>query len=165
MPKTSYIALGSNLGDRLAHLRAAATALENQPACQIAAQSRIYETAPVGGPAGQGPFLNAVLRLETGLPPHALLRLLFAIEESQGRQRVVPWGPRTLDLDLLLYEAELIHTPELIVPHPRLTERAFVLAPLAELAPALVVPGQAFAVRELLRQVDQAGLRVTELSF
>lgn len=159
----AYIALGSNLGNRLAQLRAADAALEQHPACHIHAKSRVYETAPVGGPAGQGPFLNAVLALETSLPPHALLQLLFEIEERQGRQRLIHWGPRTLDLDLLVYEAARIHTPELIVPHPRLTERAFVLAPLADLAPDLIVPGQTESVAELLQQLDRTGLWATEL--
>jgi 2-amino-4-hydroxy-6-hydroxymethyldihydropteridine diphosphokinase len=165
MTQTIYIALGSNLGDRLAHLRAAVEALENQPDCQINAKSRVYETSPVGGPAGQGPYLNAVLRLETNLPPQKLLQLLFEIEERQGRERRVHWGPRTLDLDLLLYGAALLQTPALIIPHPRLAERAFVLAPLAELAPDLSVPGKNQSVTALLNQVERTGLSVTDFSF
>ena len=160
-----YIALGSNLGDRLSHLRAAAHTLDTHPSLKLIGKSRIYETAPVGGPLGQGPFLNAVLQLETSLPPRPLLELLFAIERAQGRERQLRWGPRTLDLDLLLYGAEIIQEPDLIVPHPRLAERAFVLEPLTELAPNLKLPGQKQLLRDLLHQVDRAGVWVADLSF
>lgn len=161
----AYIALGANLDDRLGYLRAAAQALEDHPDIQVSGQSRIYETVPVGGPAGQGLFLNAVLRLETSLRPRELLNLLLAIERRQGRVRATHGGPRTLDLDLLLYNAQIIQEPGLIVPHPRLAERAFVLAPLAELAPDLKMPGRKDLVKELLQLVDRSGVRVTEFEF
>jgi 2-amino-4-hydroxy-6-hydroxymethyldihydropteridine diphosphokinase len=163
--QTAYIALGSNLDDRLGHLRAAAQALADHPNIQVSGQSRIYETVPVGGPAGQGLFLNAVLRLETSLRPRELLNLLLVIEQRQGRVRDIHDGPRTLDLDLLLYDAQIIQEPGLIVPHPRLAERAFVLAPLAELAPDLKAPGRKDSVKELLQLVDRSGVLVTKLEL
>lgn len=162
---TAYIALGSNLGDRLSYLRAAAQTLAAQPGITITGKSRVYETVPVGDQAGPELFLNAVLRLETSLAPRALLDLMLEIERRQGRERATHWGPRTLDLDLLLYEAEIIREPELIVPHPRLTERVFVLAPLAELAPDLQAPGQENSVAELLKRLDGAGVQATGLEF
>src|SRR5581483_9174819 len=105
---TAYIALGSNLGDRLSYLRAAAQTLAAQPEITVTGKSRVYETVPIGDQAGPEFFLNAVLRLETSLAPRALLDLLLEIERRQGRERAVHWGPRTLDLDLLLYAAEII---------------------------------------------------------
>jgi 2-amino-4-hydroxy-6-hydroxymethyldihydropteridine diphosphokinase len=162
---SAYIALGSNLGDRLGNLRAAAQALAEHPSLKVSGKSRIYETAPVGGPAGQGLFLNAVLWLETSLRPQELLDLLLEIERLQGRERRVHQGPRTLDLDLLLYDDQIVQEPGLIIPHPRLAERAFVLAPLAELAPNLKVPGQAHSVKELLNLVDRSGVWATKLEF
>lgn len=162
---TVYLALGSNLGDRLGHFRAGSEALARHPDIRIIKKSRVYETEPIGGPAGQAHFLNAVSQLETSLSPRELLMLLLEIERAQGRERLLHWGPRTLDLDLLLYGAEIIREPDLIVPHPRLTERAFVLEPLAELAPNLEVPEQKQLVKELLMQVDRSGLSATDLSF
>ena len=129
----AYVGLGANLGDREAAIRAAAAAL---PATRL---STIRETEPWGY-ADQPPFLNAVAEVETNLSPRALLERLLEIERSLGRRRGGPrWGPRTIDLDLLLFGAQTIDEPGLIVPHPRLAERAFVLEPLAELAPSLLV--------------------------
>lgn len=162
---TAYIALGSNLGDRPGHLRAAAAAIEKHPALKLISQSRVYETAPVGGPAGQGAFLNAVLKLETELTAGSLLELLLAIERSRGRERLTHWGPRTLDLDLLIYGDEIIREPGLTVPHPGLSHRAFVLAPLSELAPELVIPGLGTTVREMLSKVDCTEVWATRLQF
>lgn len=161
----AFIALGSNLGDRLNHLRAAARALARHPAISRLVCSRIYETAPVGGPPGQGAFLNAALQLDTTLSARALLELLLTLERSRGRERLERWGPRTLDLDLLLYGSEIICEPGLTVPHPRLHERNFVLAPLCDLAPDLIIPGHAQTVRELFASAGSAGLQLTSFSF
>ena len=130
---TAYIALGSNLGDREAHLK---FAVEHIPG--LRAVSGLYETDPVGGPDDQGPYLNMVAEVETRLDPYALLDLCRRIEAGAGRERKVRWGPRTLDLDVLLYEDIRIESVELTVPHPRMWERRFVLAPLAEIAPQRV---------------------------
>lgn len=138
----AYVALGSNLADREARLEAASRALAATPGTQVEAASRVYETAPVGVP-GQGPYLNAVLQLRTSLSPRALWQRLQAIEREAGRlreQESVRWGPRCLDLDLLLYAQVCLSEPDLEIPHPRLHERAFVLEPLCELAADLVHP-------------------------
>lgn len=154
MSTTAYIALGSNLGDRRAHLREAVRRLGALPRTRVTAVSPVYETAPVG-PAGQGPYLNAAVAVCTGLDAHALRRELVAIEDASGRDRSVPrWGPRTLDVDLLLFGDQRVDTAELVVPHPRMHERWFVLRPLCDIAPDARVPGT---------NNDQAGLRVAEL--
>ncbi|HLI43821.1 MAG TPA: 2-amino-4-hydroxy-6-hydroxymethyldihydropteridine diphosphokinase [Acidimicrobiales bacterium] len=135
----AYLGLGSNLGDRLAHLQGAVDALrELDPALAVSA---VYETAPVGGPEGQGPYLNAVVRLATELSPRELLEEARRLEQAAHRVRVVKDGPRTLDVDLLLIEGVRLEEEDLVVPHPRWHERAFVLAPLEELAPELVPDG------------------------
>lgn len=136
-----YLGLGSNLGDREAYLRRACALLAARPGITIRRLSPIYETAPVG-PVPQGPFLNAVLEADTDLPPRELLRAANEVEASLGRVRETRWGPRTVDVDILLYGDLVLEEPDLRIPHPRLAERAFVLVPLADLAPDLVVPGQ-----------------------
>lgn len=162
---TAYIALGSNLGSRLHYLRAAATALEAHPKIHITGYSHIYETAPVGGPAGQGAFLNAVIRLNTTLTARELLDTLLSIERVQGRQRIEQWGPRTLDLDLLLFGEEVIHDPDLTIPHPRSAERNFVLVPLCNLAPDLIIPGYTHSVKELATKAGNTGVEKTSFRF
>jgi 2-amino-4-hydroxy-6-hydroxymethyldihydropteridine diphosphokinase len=152
----AWIGLGSNLGDRQATLESAIASLNAAPAVVVTAVSSFHETAPVGGPEGQGPFLNAAAALETTLEPLPLLRLLLEIEVRHGRIRTVYWGPRTLDLDLLLYEDRIIDRPELSVPHPRLAVRRFVLAPLAEIAPSAVDPVTKRTVSELLADLDSS---------
>lgn len=133
--------------------------LQGSPEVMVTALSSIYETAPVGGPP-QGPFLNGACAVETSLRPTALLRLLLNTEDRLGRVRRIRWGPRTMDLDLLLYGECIITTPALVVPHPRLAERDFVLIPLAEIAPAAAVPGMGRTVEELLRgRPGSAGIR------
>src|SRR5687768_6156071 len=135
----AYVALGSNLGDRAAHLRAALAGLAATPGVERVLASAVYETEPVGPP--QGRYLNAVAALDTSLGADALLSRLGELERAAGRERGAERdAPRTLDLDLLLYGEECIETPELVVPHPRLHERAFVLLPLAELAADVVHP-------------------------
>src|SRR5262249_5301770 len=137
---TAYIALGSNLGDRSDYLERALTVLRQSEGVQVTRVSPIYETRPVGGPPGQGAYLNAVAELRTERTAHDLLDVLLAIEQRLGRVRQERDGPRTIDLDLLLY-GDLVHADEqLIVPHPRLHERLFVLQPLAQIAPGLVHP-------------------------
>lgn len=162
---TAYIALGSNLGHRLSHLHAAALALEAHPHIRLTGHSRIYETAPVGGPAGQGAFLNAVLEVKTTLTARELLIRMQSIEQLRGRQRSEHWGPRTLDLDLLVFGAEIVLDPELVVPHPRLAERNFVLAPFCDLAPDLIIPGTAQTVKEIKRSAGNEGLEITPYTF
>lgn len=131
-----FVALGSNLGDRAATLRGALDTLNATPGVRVLRFSSFHETAPVGGPPGQGPFLNAVAELATAIPPAELLTRLHAIEARFGRERSVANAPRTLDLDLLLYRRERIAGPDLTVPHPRMWQRAFVLTPLGELLSA-----------------------------
>jgi len=145
---TAYIGLGSNLGDRETAIRGAAAELG------AARLSTIRETEPWGPVADQPLYLNAVAELETELPPRTLLERLLAVEQRHGRVRGnVRFGPRTLDLDLLLYGSQQLAEPDLTVPHPRLRERRFVLEPLAELAPDLHVPGLG-PVHELLLGVE-----------
>lgn len=152
----AFVGLGSNLGDRLHHLARARRALDEGPEIAVVAASRIYESAPVGGPP-QGEYLNAVLALDTRLQPRALLERLLAIEVREGRRRDgTRNAPRTLDLDLLLYEDRIVDEPDLRVPHPRLHERAFALLPLAELAPERVHPVLGEPVSVLASRVAQA---------
>jgi 2-amino-4-hydroxy-6-hydroxymethyldihydropteridine diphosphokinase len=149
----AYIGLGSNLGDRVATLRAAVEALGEADGVEVVAVSTLVDTEPVGF-LDQPRFLNGVAVLETALPARELLGLLLAVEARFGRDRaaVPAQGPRTLDLDLLLYGTDAIEEEGLRVPHPRLHERGFVLAPLAEVAPGLEVPGKG-TVEALLARV------------
>lgn len=139
----AYVAIGANLGDREATIRAALAELDAADGVAVVAVSTLLETEPVGY-LDQPRFLNGAAALETSLPARALLELLLAVEARFGRRRdgVPPQGPRTLDLDLLLYGSAEIDEPGLRIPHPRLHERRFVLQPLAELAPSLEVPGK-----------------------
>ena len=140
MAATAYIGLGSNLGDRRAYLDRALAELGRRPGVEMTRISSVYETAPVGGPAGQGPYLNASAELRTELTPEALLDVLLEVERGLGRVRAERDGPRTIDLDLLLYGDVVRQDPRLTLPHPRLHQRLFVLQPLAEIAPGLVHP-------------------------
>lgn len=128
----AVIALGSNLGDRVANLRFAIGRLGGS----VVASSQVYETDPVGGPENQGAYLNMAVVVETSLDPYALLRQLNRIEAEAGRERLVHWGPRTLDLDVIFYNDVVLSDPHLTIPHPRYAERRFVLAPLSEIDPA-----------------------------
>ena len=132
MADVVYIALGSNLGDRDGHLRAARDAIARLPGTRILASSHVEETAPIG-PPGQGPYLNQMISVETDLDPRALLDALQAIEVARGRVRGERWGPRTLDLDIVLVEGRSMHEPDLIVPHPQLSQRDFWRRELAQL--------------------------------
>lgn len=141
-PDRAFIALGSNLGDREALLAAARDALVATPEIRLVGASHIFETRPMG-PAAQGPYLNAVIAVDTGLRARELLERMLEIEAEHGRQRdpgLERWGPRTLDLDLLLYGEQCIAEPGLQVPHPALHERIFVLEPLCELAADRIHP-------------------------
>lgn len=149
----AFVSLGSNLGDRELHLRRALEALRATRGIHQLGVSRIYETDPVGPPP-QGPYLNAVAEIETELEPRALLERLLRIETEQGRIRRGARGEaRTLDLDLLLFGDRCIDEEELIVPHPRMHERCFVLEPLSELAPQWVHPRSGVTVAELAARV------------
>jgi 2-amino-4-hydroxy-6-hydroxymethyldihydropteridine diphosphokinase len=139
----AYLALGSNLGDRVANLQLAVDELGRTAGIRVVAVSRVYETAPVGGPP-QDAYLNAVVAVDTGLAPLDLLHECNRIEAVAARERTVRWGPRTLDVDVLLVGDERVDTEELTVPHPRMWERGFVLAPLRDVAPDLVDAGAAW---------------------
>jgi len=157
----AYVGVGSNLGDRWRTLALAAERLRADPRVAVLRASRVYESAPMGPP--QPRYLNAVLELETAVPPRELLELLQETERAGGRERGVRWGARTLDLDLLLHGDTVVRTPELVVPHPGLLSRRFVLEPLDELCPDLVVPGVGQTVRHLREaappfDLDPAGL-------
>jgi 2-amino-4-hydroxy-6-hydroxymethyldihydropteridine diphosphokinase len=144
----AYVGVGTNLGDRWAHLALAARALAAAPRVSLLRASRVLDTAPLGPP--QPRFLNAALELETGLTPPQLLALLQAVEGEALRRPSVRWGPRSLDLDLLLVGALVVSAPRLTLPHPGIASRRFVLQPLAELCPDLAVPGTGRTVAALL---------------
>ena len=150
----AYVGAGGNVGDRLAALRAAADALDARPDTAVAGASPVYETEALVAPGAppQRDHLNAVLALDTRLGPLALLRVLRALERAAGREHGRPrWSPRPLDLDVLVYGPRQLATAALTVPHPELAARRFVLRPLADLAPDLVVPGLGRTVADLLR--------------
>lgn len=160
-PVDVYVALGANLGDPVAQLLQAVDALAALPHTRLMARSSLYRSRPVGGPA-QPDYVNAVVWLVSALKPRALLRHCLAIEARHGRERLQKNAPRTLDLDLLLYDGLIMHEPGLTLPHPRMHTRGFVLQPLAEIAPEAVIPGRG-AVLELLAAVDTSDLvRLTE---
>jgi 2-amino-4-hydroxy-6-hydroxymethyldihydropteridine diphosphokinase len=146
--RRAYLGIGANLGDRLAHLQLAVDMLAAADGVRIDAVSPVYETAPVGGPE-QPDYLNAVVAVDTSLSPRALLKLAHDVEAAADRVRTVRWGPRTLDVDVLLVGNERVDEPDLVVPHPRMQERAFVLVPLADLDPAwrARIPADSASVR------------------
>ncbi len=150
-PRRAYLGLGSNLGDRWATLASAVAGLPD-----VVAVSAVYETEPVGGPP-QGSYLNLVAGLRTALTPRELLGVAQALEAEAGRVRTVRFGPRTLDVDVLWVEGEAVEDSDLVVPHPRLWERRFVLAPLAELAPDLVPPEALVGAQGEVRRVGTLG--------
>lgn len=151
---TAYIALGSNLGDKKAYLDGAVQALRNDKNMRLSAVSDYIVTAPYGG-VEQDDFLNAVLCVRTLLPPHELLDRLHEIEQAAKRERLVHWGPRTLDLDILFYDDIILADETLHIPHPEIPKRDFVLRPLAQIAPYFVHPVYRRTVTELLEQLDR----------
>jgi len=153
-----HVGVGSNLGDRVAHVDAAWLAMAALSSDGVVGRSALYESEPMG-PADQPDYVNAACRFSTTLSPHALLAALQAIERREGRVRpALRWTARTLDLDVLLYGDRVIETPDLVVPHPGIAERAFVLQPLVDLDPSLVVPGRG-PVSELLDALGTHSLR------
>jgi 2-amino-4-hydroxy-6-hydroxymethyldihydropteridine diphosphokinase len=156
--RRAYLALGSNLGDRLAHLQGAVDGLRSDDGIVVLAISDVYETDPVGGPE-QGPFLNAVVAVQTMLGPWELLAVAQRLEADAQRVRDARWGPRTLDVDVLLYDDVTMDDELLTIPHPRMWERAFVLVPLADVAPDLVTGGQKLDATEA-SAVRPTGLRL-----
>jgi len=158
------IALGSNLGDRLDNLRAGVAGIERADGIDVVAVSPLYETAPVGGPDDQGPYLNAALAARTTLGAADVLALLHRIEAGRERERTVHWGPRTLDLDLLVHGDLVVDGDELEVPHPRMHERRFVLVPVCDIAPDTVHPGLGRTIRDLLAELPVEPGDLTELT-
>ena len=157
MNHTVYIALGTNLGERLGNLRAAIESM--LPEVVVLAELHVYETPP-WGVEDQPAFLNMVVKAGTGLEPKPLLTYLKQIEAQLGREESVRWGPRLIDLDILFYDDLIIDTPPLVIPHPRLHERAFVLVPLVDIAPDYVHPVFGQSVRELLVRVNTKGIEL-----
>lgn len=157
-PQRAVLALGSNLGNRLETLQGAVDALGETPGVRVTAVSTVYETDPVGGPAEQPVFLNAVVLVRTTLPPSALLERAHAVEDAFNRTREVRWGPRTLDVDVVAYGDTVSDDPVLTLPHPRAHERAFVLAPWLDAEPEAVLPGHG-SVAELLKSLGEQGIR------
>lgn len=152
------IALGSNLGDSRQTLEAALVVLSHLPSIQVMARSQWYQTKAVGPP--QPDYWNGCALLQTGLSPDALLEVLLSVERQFGRERRERWGPRTLDLDLLLFDDVILDSPTLQIPHPRMTERAFVLVPLAEIAPDWIEPVSGCAIADLVQKVDRSDVKV-----
>jgi 2-amino-4-hydroxy-6-hydroxymethyldihydropteridine diphosphokinase len=155
----AYLGLGSNLGDRRANLSAAAAAMA--PSAVVLRSSSIYQTEPWGY-LEQPAFLNQVLEVETSLSPADLLAALKRLEASLGRQATFRYGPRLIDLDILLYDQLVLHQPDLVIPHAQLAERAFVLVPLAELAPGLIHPLLGVSMAELKGRIDLSGVKLAE---
>ena len=153
----AVLGLGSNVGDRMAHLQSAVDALDKHENVHVLGVSPVYETEAVGGPE-QAPYLNAVVRISTLLDPRDLLTLAHRLEDARGRVREERWGPRTLDVDLLTFTSFFVDTSVLTLPHPRAHERAFVLAPWYDLDPDAELPGRG-PVRQLLQQVPRSGVR------
>jgi 2-amino-4-hydroxy-6-hydroxymethyldihydropteridine diphosphokinase len=155
------LSLGSNLGRRFETLQGAIDALFDAPGVEFVRVSPVYETDPVGGPEGQRPYLNVVVVGDTSLQPRALLERAQSVENAFGRVRRERWGPRTLDVDLIVVGDTVCDEPELTLPHPRAHERAFVLVPWVAADPGCVLPGHG-AVADLLPQLDKSGVRLRE---
>ncbi len=152
---TALIGLGSNLGDRAAALHRAVNLLKAEPNIRVSSVSSVRTSKPAGGPPGQGEFLNAAVRLETKLPPKELLKKLLRIEKEVGRVREERWGPRVVDIDLLLYDRVQCKSDVLELPHPRMSFRRFVLEPAADVAPNMIHPGSGATIRTLLEHLNE----------
>jgi len=155
--RQAVLAIGSNLGDRIDKLQGGVSALEDTPEVTIVAISSVYETEPVGGPEESGPFLNAVVLIDTTLTVHTLLDRALAIEDAFGRERSEPGAPRTLDVDVIVVGDRVADDEQLVLPHPRAHERGFVLVPWLEIDPEGEIPGKGF-VADLIGDVDTSGV-------
>lgn len=155
----AFLSLGSNLGDRMESLQFAVNLIDDDARTRVDAVSSVYETDPVGGPE-QGPYLNLALRVATRRSPRALLGLCHQVEAQLGRVRQERWGPRTIDVDILLYGDRVVQTAHLQIPHPRMFERAFVLVPLIEVAPGLVDPEGERLTQHLARLAPIEGVHM-----
>ncbi|WP_283139259.1 2-amino-4-hydroxy-6-hydroxymethyldihydropteridine diphosphokinase [Rhizohabitans arisaemae] len=158
----AVLALGSNVGDSFETLQGAVDVLFDAPGLDFVAVSPVYETAPVGGPDGQRPYLNAVVVAETVLAAMTLLERAQGAEAAFARVRGERWGPRTLDVDIIVFDDVISHDEELTLPHPRAHERAFVLTPWYDVEPAAVLPGHG-PIADLLARLDQSGVRQLDL--
>ena len=156
----AYIALGANIGDSLSNMRAAVKALDLDGNCRVTQVSSLYKTAPVGY-RDQPEFLNAVVELRTTLSPGELLAVCDKIERRIGRKRTIRWGPRVIDIDILLYDDMTLCDGDLVLPHPRMMERSFVLVPLAEIAPELTLEGS-LSARDAARRMPSGGIELIE---
>ncbi|MFJ8268458.1 2-amino-4-hydroxy-6-hydroxymethyldihydropteridine diphosphokinase [Peribacillus asahii] len=160
MENIAYLSIGSNIGNRLATFHEALRLLDSNKLVKVVDSSSLYETDPVGY-TDQDCFLNAVIKVFTSLSPEELLQTCLNIETELGRKREIRWGPRTLDLDILLYNQENIETESLSVPHPRMQERAFVIVPLLELDPDIKLPNVNASLNDILNQIpDKEGVRL-----
>ncbi|WP_079504214.1 2-amino-4-hydroxy-6-hydroxymethyldihydropteridine diphosphokinase [Mesobacillus jeotgali] len=160
MENKAYIALGSNVGDRFGYLTQAIILLESHEMITVVNTSSVYETDPVGY-TDQDQFLNMAIQVETNLSPFELLDTCLRIELKLGRKRQIKWGPRTLDLDILLYNQENIETEKLTIPHPRMSERAFVILPLLEMDPSITLPTMREPLKNCLLSIpDREGVRI-----
>lgn len=157
---TAFLGLGSNLGERESHIREALCRLDEHQGIRVERVSSLYETAPVGY-TDQPDFLNAVAEVRTELGPRDLLETVLGIEKEMGRTRNLRWGPRVIDIDLLLFGDSAIDAPDLVIPHPRMADRAFAMAPLAEIAPDLMLPDGRMVVEALEELGDQRIRRLT----
>lgn len=156
-----WLGLGSNMGDRLASLKFSVQSLRRSKDTSLVSVSSVYETEPVGF-CNQAWFYNAVVHVRTQVSPEALLAVCMDIEQQAGRVRLVRWGPRSLDLDILVFGTQIIDQPNLVIPHPRLAERLFVLAPLSELNPDLHIPSLGIVSHLYSHPLpSQAGVRLT----
>ena len=148
-----FIALGSNIEPRGRYIQQALALIDKHKQISVEKISSIYETQPIGGPENQLPYLNAVAKIKTSLTPHELLKYLQQIEQNLGRKRNIFWGPRTIDIDILLIDSEIISTDELIVPHPLMHERKFVMQPLAQIAPDAIHPILMMSAKTILESL------------
>ncbi len=153
----AYLGLGSNLGRRKKNVAAALNALERTRGIEVVRASSLYETEPMGGPANQDAYINAVVEVATTLSARRLLDVCLNIEGSLGRKRSIRWGPRTIDLDILAYDREICATEALTIPHPMMHQRRFVLEPLVEIAPDFVHPVLERTARDILDTLPETG--------
>lgn len=156
MPAKAYIALGSNLDDPALQIQSAISALEKLPESKLSKTAAWYQSRAIG-PGVQADYINTVVAIVTELSPQQLLKELQSIENQQGRKRTLHWGPRSIDLDILLYDQQVINSTNLVIPHPRLSQRNFVLYPLADIAPELILPDKT-PLQELLANTCAEGI-------